>query len=74
MRHRCLSDTVTGTNIVATIVSDFWSERVHAPAVGLHTLVENVVATINTIIFSLSLPLLSSDSLTFLSEGVVLGS
>ena len=28
----------------------FWSERVRAPAVGLHMLVENVVATINTII------------------------
>jgi hypothetical protein len=53
--------------------NNFWSERVRAPAVDLHTLVENVVATINTIIFSsLSLSPLSA-ALTFLPEVVVLG-
>jgi hypothetical protein len=48
VRHRCLSDTVTGTNIVATIVSDFFSLSLLSSS--------------------------SSDSLTFLPEGVVLGS
>ena len=49
--------------------NNFWSERVRAPAVGLHTLVENVVATINTIIFSLSLSL-SPPPLLFYQKGL----
>ena len=35
MRHSCLSDTLTGTNVVATIVTIIGPIEVRAPAVGV---------------------------------------